>query len=91
MNFLGYKRKSGRAGTRNYIGILSTVVCVNEVAQAIADNVEGATAFTHNQGCCQTPIDIDRVNNILIGLANNPNLSSVLFHKCQHIGYPILM
>ncbi len=78
MNFLGYKREYGSVGTRNYVGIISTVVCANEVAQAIADKVQGTAAFVHNQGCCQTQIDIDRVNEVLIGLANNPNIASVV-------------
>jgi altronate dehydratase large subunit len=32
----------------------------------------------HQQGCCQTPVDIKRVNETLIGLGSNPNLASVL-------------
>ena len=78
MEFFGYERKDGGVGTRNYVGILSTVICGNEVAEKIASQVEGATAFLHHQGCCQTPIDIQRVNNVLIGLGRNPNLAAVL-------------
>lgn len=78
MKFKGYKRSNGSVGTRNYVGILSTVVCANEVAEGIARQVEGTTFFTHQQGCCQTPVDIKRVNDILIGLGRNPNLTSVL-------------
>jgi altronate dehydratase large subunit len=78
MEFMGYKRGNGRVGTRNYVGILSTVVCANEVADAIARSVNGSTSFLHQQGCCQTPVDIKRVNDTLIGLGCNPNLSSVL-------------
>jgi altronate dehydratase large subunit len=33
----------------------------------------------HQQGCCQTPLDIKRVSDTLIGLGKNPNLASVLF------------
>jgi len=32
----------------------------------------------HQQGCCQTPVDIERVTNTLIGLGKNPNLAAVL-------------
>ena len=53
MDFMGYKRANGKVGTRNYVGVLSTVVCANEVAKGIADQVQGAVAFTHQQGCCQ--------------------------------------
>lgn len=79
MKFMGYRRTDGRVGTRNYVGILSTVVCSNEVAKGIADQVQGSVSFTHQQGCCQTPPDLERVTNTLIGLASNPNLASVLF------------
>lgn len=54
------------------------MVCANEVAEDIARQVDGAVSFTHHQGCCQTPPDIERVNRILIGLGRNPNLASVL-------------
>jgi altronate dehydratase large subunit len=78
MKFMGYKRDDGSVGTRNYVGILSTVVCANEVARAIAAQVRGAVAFSHQQGCCQTPPDLKRVTDTLCGLGTNPNLHSVL-------------
>lgn len=78
MEFMGYRRKDGTVGTRNYVGVLSAVVCVNEVVEAIASKVQGAVRFTHHQGCCQTPLDIGRVNHALIGLGRNPNLHSVI-------------
>ncbi len=78
MEFMGYRRTDGTVGTRNYVGILSAVVCVNEVVEAIASQVQGAVRFTHHQGCCQTPLDIGRVNRTLIGLGRNPNLHSVI-------------
>jgi altronate dehydratase large subunit len=78
MEFMGYRRQDGTVGTRNYVGILSAVVCVNEVVEAIASKVQGAVRFTHHQGCCQTPLDIGRVNHALIGLGRNPNLHSVI-------------
>ncbi|MDQ2081136.1 UxaA family hydrolase [Xanthobacteraceae bacterium Astr-EGSB] len=78
MEFLGYRRPDGRVGTRNYVGVLSTVVCANEVAEDIARQVDGAVSFTHHQGCCQTPLDIRRVTEVLTGLGSNPNLAAVL-------------
>ncbi len=78
MKFMGYRRSDGRVGTRNYVGVLSTVVCANEVARNIAAQVKGAVAFSHQQGCCQTPPDLDRVTESLIGLGSNPNLAAVL-------------
>lgn len=78
MQFNGYRRSNGSVGTRNYVGILSTVVCANEVADSIARQVQGTSCFMHQQGCCQTPVDIKRVNDALIGLGRNPNLTAVL-------------
>ncbi len=76
--FMGYRRPDGRVGTRNYVGILSTVVCANEVADGISRQVGGTACFMHQQGCCQTPVDIRRVNDALSGLGGNPNLAAVL-------------
>ena len=78
MEFMGYRRADGTVGTRNYVGILAAVVCVNEVVEAIANQVQGTARFTHHQGCCQTPLDIGIVNKTLIGLGRNPNLHSVI-------------
>lgn len=78
MRFEGFERIDGSVGTRNYVGIISTVVCANEVAVDIANRVKGTAFFTHQQGCCQTPVDIKRVTDTLIGLGSNANLHSVL-------------
>jgi altronate dehydratase large subunit len=78
MQFKGYRRGNGKVGIRNYVGVISTVVCANEVTNKIASNTRGAIAFTHNQGCCQTTIDIERVKKTLSGIGNNPNLFSIL-------------
>jgi altronate dehydratase large subunit len=78
MTFMGYRRADGRVGTRNYVGVISTVVCANEVARGIAAQVKGTVAFSHQQGCCQTPPDLERVNKALVGLGTNPNLAAVL-------------
>src|SRR5690242_308960 len=53
---------AGKVGTRNYVGILSTVNCSATVARGIADqftrerlaafpNVDGVVALTHGSGC----------------------------------------
>jgi altronate dehydratase large subunit len=78
MEFIGYRRADGTVGTRNYVGVLSAVVCVNEVVEGIVRQVQGTARFTHHQGCCQTPLDIGLVNKALIGLGCNPNLHSVI-------------
>ena len=78
MEFKGYRRDNGKVGTRNFIGVISTVVCANEVAEKISSQVLCTVPFLHQQGCCQTPLDINGVTNVLIGLGRNPNLASVL-------------
>jgi altronate dehydratase large subunit len=88
MEFKGYRRPDGRAGTRNYVGVLSTVVCANEVADGISRQVQGTACFMHQQGCCQTPVDIKRVTDALSGLGRNPNLAAVLLVSlgCESTG-----
>ena len=78
MKFYGYKRADGKVGTRNYVGVFATVVCSNEVANVIADQVQGAVAFTHQQGCCQTTPDLDIVTQTLKSLGKSPNLASII-------------
>jgi len=68
--FDGIVRENGQVGTRNYIGILTTVNCSATVARAIADhfrrdihperlapypNVDGVVALTHGSGCAIDP------------------------------------
>lgn len=77
-SFQGFRRKDGQVGTRNFVGVLSTVVCSNNVSRNICSRVPGTAFFTHQQGCCQTPVDIEKVNRTLIGLGSNPNLDSVI-------------
>ncbi|MDO3380716.1 UxaA family hydrolase [Gilvimarinus algae] len=62
-SFMGFRRPSGKVGTRNYIGILTTVNCSATVAKQIASvfsypgalddypNVDGVIALTHESGC----------------------------------------
>jgi altronate dehydratase large subunit len=78
MSFSGYSRNDGQVGVRNYIGIISTVVCANDVTLKISQQIEGTAAFLHDQGCTQTPIDLDTVKKTLINLGKNPNLAGVL-------------
>ncbi|MCD6453069.1 MAG: UxaA family hydrolase [Dehalococcoidales bacterium] len=78
MSFLGYPRKNGSVGARNYIGIISTVSCANDVTLWISQHIKGSVPFLHGQGCCQTPPDIDQVTRTLISIGWNPNLAGVL-------------
>lgn len=76
--FLGYPRTGGRAGTRNYLAIIPTVFCANEVAAGIAKKFKSARPLLHHQGCAQLKPDVDRVTRTLIGLGTHPNVGAVL-------------
>ena len=76
--FLGYPRPGGRAGTRNYLAIIPTVFCANEVVARIAKKFKGAKPLLHHQGCAQLKPDVDRVTQTLISLGTNPNVGAVL-------------
>jgi altronate dehydratase large subunit len=76
--FLGYPRPNGRAGTRNYLAVIPTVFCANEVAMAIAKKFKRARPLLHHQGCAQLKPDSDRVTRTLITLGANPNVGGVL-------------
>lgn len=78
MNFYGYHRKNGAVGVRNYLVVMSTVICANEIAEAISQNVPGSVPILHPQGCCQMPVDLKRVTSTLAGLGVNPNVGAVL-------------
>jgi altronate dehydratase large subunit len=78
VSFLGFPRSDGQVGVRNHIAIISTVICANDVTLKIAQQLEGAVAFLHDQGCCQTPIDLNQVTKTLVNLGKNPNLAGVL-------------
>lgn len=78
MEFMGYHRPDGRIGARNHVAIIPSVVCANDVAQAIVHQVQGTVGFFHHQGCCQLPPDLDRVTNTLIGLGCSPNVGAAL-------------
>jgi altronate dehydratase large subunit len=78
VSFAGYRRQDGSVGTRNYIGIISTVSCANDVAWWLSQKVKGSAVFLHGQGCCHTKPDIDIATRTLISLGWNPNLAGVL-------------
>lgn len=78
MEFMGYVRPDGKVGARNYVGVIPSVTCANDVTQAICRQVMGTVSFLHHQGCCQMPPDLERVTDTLISLGKSPNLASVL-------------
>lgn len=78
MEFMGYKRPNGKFGARNLVAIIPSVVCANDVGQAIMAHTKNTVGFYHHQGCCQLPPDLDRVTETLIGLGSSPNVGAAL-------------
>ena len=76
--FMGYHRPDGRVGARNLVGVIPSVTCAGDVAQAIVTEVQGTVGYFHHQGCCQLPPDLDRVTETLTSLGQSPNLGAVL-------------
>ncbi len=78
MEFYGYRRPDGKIGARNHVAVIPSVICANDVAQAIVHQVRGTVGYFHHQGCCQLPPDLDRVTETLISLGCSPNVAAVL-------------
>jgi altronate hydrolase len=90
--FEGYVRPNGKTGTRNYIGILTSVNCSASVAKFIAEEVnrsgildsypeiDGAVAFVHGTGCGMAAYGEgwDLLRRTQWGYATHPNLGAVL-------------
>lgn len=89
--FMGYKRATGRVGTRNYIAVLTSVNCSATAARMIAGhftpevlapypNVDGVAAFVHGTGCAMggDGTGFELLQRTLWGYAKNPNVGGVL-------------
>ena len=76
--FNGYPREDGSVGTRNYIAIIPTVFCANEVVSQIAEESELCRPLLHNKGCAELKPDLKVITRTLIGLGLNPNVGAVL-------------
>lgn len=76
--FQGYRRPDGKFGARNLVAIIPSVVCANDVGQAICRQVQGTVGYFHHQGCCQLPLDLKRVTDTLINLGVSPNVGAAL-------------
>jgi altronate hydrolase len=89
--FLGYRRPTGRVGTRNYIAVLTSVNCSATAARMIAQhftperlaaypNVDGVAAFVHGTGCAMggDGTGFELLQRVLWGYARNPNVGGVV-------------
>jgi altronate hydrolase len=90
--FEGYRRSNGKAGTRNYLGILTSVNCSATVAKFMAEEINrsgiladyptinGVIPFVHGTGCA---MDLDGEGFQIFrrtqwGYTSNPNLGGAL-------------
>lgn len=89
--FDGYLRSDGRWGTRNYVGIVTSVNCSASTARLIADqfrgrvldafpHVDGVVALTHDTGCGLVPTSegAQITRRTLRGYADHPNIAGLL-------------
>lgn len=89
--FMGYRRRNGRVGTRNYIGVLSTVNCSASVCRFVQQSfpreileqypgVDGIVALTHATGCgmADRGDGMRALQRTLWGFARHPNLAGVV-------------
>jgi altronate hydrolase len=90
--FEGFVRANGRTGTRNYIGVLTSVNCSASVAKFIAEavnrsgvladypGIDGAVAFVHGTGCGMAAHGEgwDVLRRTQWGYATHPNLGGAL-------------
>ena len=88
--FLGYRRADGRAATRNYIGIVTTVNCSAATSRMIAarlapllegyPNIDGVVPLTHGGGCgmAASGLEMDVLRRTLAGYVRHPNMAAVV-------------
>ena len=90
--FQGFRRKNGKVGTRNYIGIMTSVNCSATVAAHIAKevekrgllkdypNIDGVVALTQDNGCVidYRGVIFDTFKRTAWGYATNPNMGGVM-------------
>ncbi len=87
--FDGYHRADGKVGTRNYLGILTSVNCSGSVARFIAEaaeredwigDVDGVVPIVHGTGCGMSGKDegYATLYRTLQGYARNPNFGAIL-------------
>ena len=90
-SFMGIVRDNGQIGTRNYIGVISTVNCSATVVHKIAEwftperlaaypNIDGVAAFAHGLGCGMemTGEPMDLLRRTMAGYIRHGNLAAVL-------------
>ncbi len=87
MNFHGYRRPDGKAGTRNHVLVIPSVGCSQGAAMAITTGLRGVVYLPNILGCGQVGEDRGLVKRTLAGFGKNPNVFSVLIvgNGCEQL------
>ncbi len=88
--FMGYRRKDGRVGTRNYVAVIATVNCSSTATRRVADhfrlhpeimaqfpNVDGVIPFPTKGGCGAhygSP-DLGQLQRTMANIVDHPNVA----------------
>ncbi len=93
LTFQGFRRQNGKVGTRNYLGILTSVNCSASVARFIADefnrsgilddypNIDGVVPFVQGSGCGMAgrgSEGFEVMERTEWGYATHPNIAGAL-------------
>jgi altronate hydrolase len=90
--FMGFKRSSGRVGTRNYFLVVPASQCASSTAEQIVreagnmfettpegSSFDGIVTIPNTEGCgCAANSQIDRFLMVLSNIINHPNVGGVL-------------
>ena len=86
MEFQGYRRADGRAGTRNTVLVIPSVGCSQEAARSIAQGLKGVVYLPNIQGCGQMGEDRHTVKRTLTGFGLNPNVVRCIDRRARMRG-----
>jgi altronate hydrolase len=90
--FMGFRRKDGRTGTRNYVALLSSVNCSSSAVRRVADhfrdnpimdqypNVDGVVAFATKGGCGAHYGSeyLGQLQKTMAGIVDHPNVGAYI-------------
>lgn len=77
--FQGFRRPDGRAGTRNHVLVVPTVICASVVAERVAAAAQPlGAALPHLAGCGQLGPDMRLTHDTLAAYCAHPNVGAVV-------------
>jgi len=90
--FMGYRRKDGRVGTRNYVALLASVNCSSSAVRRVADhfrdnpimeqypNIDGVIAFATKGGCGAHygSSYLGMLQRTMAGVVDHPNVGAYI-------------